>query len=149
MDERRAEVNKDVIREDFATLCDTVPSARAHFVWNMDETGHQTWSDARDTICFVPSDLPDRKVDHPVPRTGKRITLITCILAEGSYVCPAPVISRQRFEDEFFRHGFTSEKLRFIRKRRHILRVILLLLGSVMPSSLSSERFGNNMISMD
>jgi hypothetical protein len=77
----------------------------------MDEMGHQIWSDARDTIYFVPSHLSDRELYYTVPRAGKRITLIACISVDGSYVCPALVISRQTFEDELFLHIFTSEKV--------------------------------------
>jgi hypothetical protein len=44
-----------------AGLCQTVPGTPAHFVWNMDEMGHQAWSDARDTTYFAPSHLPGRR----------------------------------------------------------------------------------------
>jgi hypothetical protein len=80
-------------------------------MWNMDELGHETWSDARDTIFFVSSDLPDRRVHYPVPPTGKRITLIACISVDGSYMRPVLVISRKTTEDEFFLYGFASEKV--------------------------------------
>jgi hypothetical protein len=110
MDERRVEVDEDVIREYFAGLYQTVSGTPAHFGRNMDEMGHQTWSDVRDTIYFVSLDLPDRKVYYPVPRTCKRITLIACISADGSYMRPVLVISRKTFEDELFLHGFPSEK---------------------------------------
>jgi hypothetical protein len=42
MGERKADVNENVIREHFATLCQTVSGTPAHFVWNKDEMGHQT-----------------------------------------------------------------------------------------------------------
>jgi hypothetical protein len=37
MDERRAEVDEDALREYFAGLCQTVSGTPAHFVWNMDD----------------------------------------------------------------------------------------------------------------
>jgi hypothetical protein len=36
MTEQMAEVNGNVIREHFATVCQTVSGTPAHFVWNMD-----------------------------------------------------------------------------------------------------------------
>jgi hypothetical protein len=110
-DERRAEVSDGLIREYFATLCQTVSGTPANFVWHMDEMGHQTWSDARDTIRFLPFDLSDTRVACPVLRTCKRIALIVCISSDGSYMCPALVISQHTFENELFLHGFTSEKI--------------------------------------
>jgi hypothetical protein len=111
IDEWRAGVNEDVVREYFATFCRIVSGTPAHFMWDMDEMGHQKWSDARDAICFAPSHLSGRKMDCSVPRSGKRITLIVCISADGSYMRPALVISRQTLKDELFLHGFTSDKV--------------------------------------
>jgi hypothetical protein len=111
MDEQSAEVDEDAIREYFAGLCQTVSGTPSHFVWNMNERGHQTWSDARDSISFVPSDLPHKKLYDSVPRTDKRITLIAFISVDGSYMRPTLAISRKTFEDELFLRGLPSEKV--------------------------------------
>jgi hypothetical protein len=103
----------------------------------MNEMGHQTWSDARDTICLLPSDLPDRRVYYPVPRTGKCITLIACISADGSYMHPALVISRKTFEGEPFLHGFTSEKVEIYSQTKAYIDSYIFLIGSVAPSPCS------------
>jgi hypothetical protein len=111
MDEKRAQVTDDAIRDYFAGLFATVSGAPAHFVFNMDEMGHQTWVDAEKTVCFVPAEFTEPIVHYPLSRTGKRITLIGCIAADGSFLRPCLVISRKTFDDEILIHGFTPEKV--------------------------------------
>jgi hypothetical protein len=111
MEDSRLHVTEQAIRDYFATLCANVSGAPAHFVFNMDEMGHQTWADAREIICFVPGDYPDETVPYPVSRTGKRVTLVACIAADGSFIRPSIVISRKTFDDELLLYGFTPEKV--------------------------------------
>jgi hypothetical protein len=84
MDEKRLDVSIEQIKAPFATLFAQVSGAPAHFVFNIDEMGHQTWADAQNKTCFVPSDHPGDEVFYPVSRTGKRITLVSCVAADGS-----------------------------------------------------------------
>jgi hypothetical protein len=88
-----------------------ISGAPAHFVDNMDEMGYQEWSDAIDTICFAPRDIEDQLIYCPVSRTGKRITLIVCMTADGSYVRPCLILQRKTFDDELLVQGFTPEKV--------------------------------------
>jgi hypothetical protein len=44
----------------------------AHFIFNMDEMGHQTWADAREITCFVSSKYEEITIPYPVSRTGQR-----------------------------------------------------------------------------
>jgi hypothetical protein len=88
-----------------------VPGAPAHFVFNMDEIGHQSWAKAPETFCFVHSEFTESTVHVPVSRIGKRITLIACIAADGSFLCPCLIILRKIVEDELFLHGFPREKV--------------------------------------
>jgi hypothetical protein len=111
IDERRLQVTDDQIQEYFANLLAAVSGAPAHFVFNMDEMGHQAWADAHDVICFVPRDVEEPTVSYPVSRTGKRITLIACIAADGSYLRPSLIIPRKTFDDELLLFGFTPEKV--------------------------------------
>jgi hypothetical protein len=148
MDERRKKVNEDVICESFATFCQTISGLAAHFVWNMDEMRHQTWFVARDTIYLVPSELPDRNAHYPVHWTRKPITLIACISVDGPYMHPALLISGQMFEDEFFLRLFTSEKFEIYSQTKADIDSDILLIDYMIPSSLSSERAGNSMVSM-
>jgi hypothetical protein len=61
----------------------------------MDEMGHQEWADAAEKVCFVPIYHAGDRVCYPVSRTGKRITLLACVAAEGSFLKPAIVIPRK------------------------------------------------------
>jgi hypothetical protein len=85
----------------------------------MDEMGHQVWSDAIDTVCFVPNDENLSVVYYPVAREGKRITLIACIAADGSYMRPALILARKTFEDEVLETGLTRRKLELYRNQPH------------------------------
>jgi hypothetical protein len=46
-----------------------------------------------------------------VARNGKRITLVACISADGSYLRPALIIARKTWDDELVEWGYTSEKI--------------------------------------
>jgi hypothetical protein len=80
---------------------------------NMDEMGHQSWADAQETTCWVPSSADMEFVYVPVSRKGKRITLIGCIAADGSFLRPAVIIARQTVDDEILLKGLTPEKIEF------------------------------------
>jgi uncharacterized protein YjhX (UPF0386 family) len=84
----------------------------------MDEMGHQEFADAPIKTAFIPADARDKQVYYPVSRTGKRITLIACIAADGSYLKPALIIARKTFDDELVDYGYTPEKLDIISIRR-------------------------------
>jgi hypothetical protein len=111
MDEKRLKVTTDQIKEYFANLFANVSGAPAHFVFNMDEMGHQTWSDAHNKTCFVPSDHPGDEMFYPVSRTGKRITLVACVAADGSFLKPAVVVSRKPVDLDLVTIGLTAEKV--------------------------------------
>jgi hypothetical protein len=65
----------------------------------MDEMAHQEWADAPEKACFVPIYHAGDRVDYPVPRTGKRITLLACVTADGSFLKPA-IVSPRKISDE-------------------------------------------------
>jgi hypothetical protein len=92
MEDNRLQVINKQILEYFAALYSIVNGITAHFVMNMDEMGHQPYADAKDTTCLAPSTHPEATVNYPVSRVGKRITLLACIFADGSFIRPALVI---------------------------------------------------------
>jgi hypothetical protein len=111
MEDKRVMVGINVIRDYFDVLGQTVSGTPAAFVFNMDEMGHQVWADAQDTVCFVPASETASVVYFPVSRTGKRITLIACIAADGTYIRPALILARKTYENEIRRAGFTKRIL--------------------------------------
>jgi hypothetical protein len=58
---------------------------------------HQAWADVQNAVCFVPADITDSIVYYPESRTGKRITLIAYIAADGSFLRICLVIARKNF----------------------------------------------------
>jgi hypothetical protein len=77
----------------------------------MDQMGHQEWADAATKICFVPASHAADRVYYPVPRTGKRITLLACVAADGSHLKPAVVIPRKTYDEDLMLFGLTPEKV--------------------------------------
>jgi hypothetical protein len=111
MDDKRITVSIDAIREYFARLCATVSGAPAHFLFNMDEMGHQTWTDAPNKKCHIPKTHPGNEVLYPVPRTGKRMTLVACVAADGSFFKPTIIISTKMIDVDLYILGLTREKI--------------------------------------
>jgi hypothetical protein len=111
MEDSRMAVTIEQIEHYFDWITEALTGTPAHFVFNMDEMGHQDWADAHTKICYVPSELAAAHISYPVSRKGKRITLIACIAADGSFLRPALVISRKTFEDELMLFGYTEEKI--------------------------------------
>jgi hypothetical protein len=111
MEDKRLHVTPEQIQAHFTAMFEQISGVPAHFIFNMDEMGHQDWADAHETVCFVPSDIPDEIFYYPVSRAGKRITLIAAIAADGSYLRPAIIIPRETFDDELLLTGLTPEKV--------------------------------------
>jgi hypothetical protein len=111
MEDTRMAVTMEQIQTYFQELDQALSGVPAHFVFNLDEMGHQSWADAKTKICYVPIELQATHISYPVSRKGKRITLIACIAADGSFMRPALVISRKTFDDELLLLGYTPEKV--------------------------------------
>jgi hypothetical protein len=50
----------------------------------MEEMGYQDWADRTEKTCIVLADHNDKHAYVPVPQTGKRITLMVSMDADGS-----------------------------------------------------------------
>jgi hypothetical protein len=101
MEDKGLQVTNEDVMNYFGDLCSNISGVPAHFVMNMDEIGHQAFADARETVCFVPTAHQKSVVRYPISRTGKRVTLIAYIFADGSFLRPGLVITRERFDDDF------------------------------------------------
>jgi transposase len=111
IEEARMAVVRSQIDQYFDTLEKNVTGCPAHFVFNLDEMGYQAYADRVSATFIVPSTCQDEFIYYPVSRRGKRITLIACIAADGSFLRPAVVIARKTWENEFQPRGLTAEKL--------------------------------------
>lgn len=111
IEDKRLQVTAADIRSYFDELTEAIESVPAHFIYNMDEMGHQEWADRQEQVCYVPVSHEDSQVYFPVPRTGKRITLVACIAADGSYLKPLIVIPRKTYDADLGLTGLTDEKV--------------------------------------
>jgi hypothetical protein len=93
MEDKRMQVTNEQLMEHF------------HFVFNMDEMGHQDWADRRIKTCYVSLEVKENQVYVPVSCAGKRITLVACIAANGSYLKPMIVIPRKTVDRDLFLLG--------------------------------------------
>jgi hypothetical protein len=84
----------------------------------MDEMGHQDWADRTEKTCLVPSSHAEESVYVPVSRSGKRITLIACIAADGSALKPEIIIPRKTVDADLVLTDLTAEKVT-IRSQPH------------------------------
>jgi hypothetical protein len=106
------EVPTEKIEGYFDTLQNLITNVPADFVFNFDEMGHQDFANAQQLVCIVPrEEASSSSVYYPVSRSGKRITLLARIAADGSFMRPAVVLARKTYEDEILETRLTSEKL--------------------------------------
>jgi hypothetical protein len=100
MEAKRLEVPASQIEAYFQRLAEAIHGIPAHFVFNAGEMGHQEWSDRTEKLCSVPMTHATNRVGICVPRTGKRITLLACIGADGSYLRPLIIIPRKTYVED-------------------------------------------------
>jgi hypothetical protein len=96
MEDKRTEVTEDTIYDFFRTVIEAIDGVPSHFVFNIDEMGHQDWANWGQQTCVVPVADHDDYVYMRVPCAGKRITLMACIAADGSSIKPQIIIPRKR-----------------------------------------------------
>ena len=65
-------------------------------MFNVDESGFQSFIDAVSISVVIPTDRPDDTVPYSVVRNWKHASLISCISADGSLLRPTFVVSRKR-----------------------------------------------------
>jgi hypothetical protein len=111
MEDKRIHVTIEQIQEYFQHAAAVLDGVPAHFVFNMDEMGHQDWADRQTKTCYVPVYHPRDEVSVPVSRTGRRITLVACIGADGSCTKPLIVIPRKTTDVDIFLTGLSEEKV--------------------------------------
>jgi hypothetical protein len=63
-------------------------------------------------------ELQQTHISYSVSRKGKRITLIACIAANGSFLRPALVIARKAFDDDLLLFWYTREKMEIYDQQR-------------------------------
>jgi hypothetical protein len=54
MEDKRTEVTKEQILDFFRNPIEARDGVPSHFLFNMDEMGHQNWADRAEQVCVVP-----------------------------------------------------------------------------------------------
>jgi hypothetical protein len=67
MDTKRTEVTSEQIQEFFADAFRIIESVPSHFIFNMDEMGHQEWADRKEVPCLILTEHETDIVNLPVP----------------------------------------------------------------------------------
>ena len=81
-------------------------------VFNMDEMGAERYADAKHVHVFVPGDVEHGEgMPIGVPRSSRRVTLIVCIILDGSRLTPAVVIKNVTANSLIFENGYSPENL--------------------------------------
>jgi hypothetical protein len=94
----------------------------------------------------VPASHPLPHVHLSIARTGKPITLVGCIAADGSFLKPLVVIARQTYDTNLALTGITDEKVSlYSQSKRHIDRSIFLAwLNEIFLPEVRRRREGDN-----
>jgi hypothetical protein len=104
-------VSRGSIEVYFHQLTGMAHGIPAHFVFNVDEISHQELADGEGKICYVPLEHVDRKVLFPAPPSGKRIILVLCIGADGSFLKRVILIPRKTIDAGMALTGITDKKV--------------------------------------
>jgi transposase len=105
MEDLRLNVTIEDIRTYFEYLKKSIYGVPNHFIYNMDELGHQIWADRKSKVVVIPRICPEKKIHIPVPRQGKRITLIVAVSASGRYTKPFFIIPRKTYDVDLHLFG--------------------------------------------
>jgi hypothetical protein len=77
----------------------------------MDEMGRQEWADRQEGRCYVIATVSKDQIPVPIPRYGKRITVLASIATNGSHLKPFVIIPRKIVNANLILSGLTAEKI--------------------------------------
>jgi hypothetical protein len=110
MEEARLDLTTQAGIDFFRRATEVAQGVPAHFVFNMNEMGHQDWADRTQKTSLVPSSHAEEYVYVSVSRPGKLITLITCMAADGSALKPEIIVPRKTVDADLVLTGLMAEK---------------------------------------
>lgn len=100
IDENRYDCRTEDIVKFYSDLKKEVEGVPVGFVFNLDESGQNTFVDSRNLYVIVPKDKDVR--NFPLNRSIRRITLLHCISTDGTTAPPMIVVPRLTIDDEIF-----------------------------------------------
>lgn len=100
IEDNRYDAEYEDIKEYYKELEEEVKGVPVGFVFNLDESGQNTYVDARNIYVIVPQE--ENVTTYPVNRNIKRITLLHCIATDGTSCDPLIILPRLTLDDELF-----------------------------------------------
>ena len=110
MEVNRIECSEIEIDKHFETVEKLLEYVPAQFYYNADESGFQSWSDARKIKVIVPIEHNSNEISIPINRNEKRASLLGCICADGTTLPPCIVTPRVTIEEELLKNGYNKQK---------------------------------------
>lgn len=106
-------VDEEQIADYKRRLKATLDQQPATFVFNCDESGFDSWCDAREVTCILPLGVDWNKMNYPVRRNEKRVTLLGCVSAAGEALPPLVIASRKTIDADVLQAGYTPDKVAY------------------------------------
>jgi hypothetical protein len=110
METERVEAKIEDIDDFYHELSAYLEDIPSSFVFIVDETGCQAWSDSHDCRVLVPESFSGNTIKIPVDRNSKRSTLVGCIAADGASLRPLIIVDRKTMEEDLHLYGYSEEK---------------------------------------
>ena len=108
METERVMCDSGEIDDYFCHLENLIHDIDDGFIYNIDETGFQDWTDRRDKRIIVPSDYELDSIPICVNRNSKRLTTVACINIDGSSLKPLIISERKTVEIELSQIGYSD-----------------------------------------
>ena len=94
------------------SLPDALRGVHPSLVFNMDEMGAKRYADAKYVKVFVHQEHDrGQGKEIGVPRSSRRVTLMVCIVLDGSRLTPAVVIKNVAVNSLLFENGYDPENI--------------------------------------
>ena len=111
MEPGRFNLNGSEIHNYFEKLIATISGTPAELVFNVDESGFQEWVDTKHIFACVPPACKEKIIKFPLPRNGKRATMIVGVSLSGFCLKPCLVFTRLTFDTELYPLGYQDKAL--------------------------------------
>jgi hypothetical protein len=89
-------------------LNETFEGLPCGFIFNLDESGFERWTDCRKRTVIVPVTYRESEIAYPIDRASKRSSLLVCIAADGTLLKPFLIPPKKNIEQEVLEQGLNG-----------------------------------------
>ena len=100
MEDKRLECNTFELELNINTLSSLIEGVPIHFIYNVDEMGHQDYADSHTKFVIVPNDFEGLVAPYSVSRKGQRCSCLACINPNGLASIPQFIVPRATIDEE-------------------------------------------------